>query len=291
MSQTAAATASSHAFLEKDVEFELARAWQEDRDYAARDKLILAYMPLVNNEAHKIARQTGAKDMYEDLVQEAYEAMLQALDEFDLSRNLRFGTYARWHIESKLRRQVMDMGGPTRIGTNLNDKKVFFQFRSARATFERKKGREYRNSDAAEVAAMIGVPEEAIQRMSARLHRQDISLDISYTCGDVDDDSQDHSISSYLHADGPTPEEAAIARHDGAAVRRVIEGLLEELPERFRVVLENRLLRNDPASLARLGKQLRLSKKHVKEIQDHALKTLRDMMAARGLSAADLIDG
>lgn len=280
-----------HKMLSHEEEIALVRAWQEDLDYDARAKLIAAYQPMVNSLAIKIGAQNGMKSSFEDLAQEGWVALTEAIDKFDLSKDLRFGTYARHPIESKMYRYVMDMSGSCRIGTNIHDKTVFFKARKHRADMEKRLGREIRPSDAEVLAKEMNVPVATYERMSQRIAAVDISLDISCTHGEVDEDTEDHSISAQLSAQDPNPEQAAIHSIDGPAVQAVIEEAIQALPLREQIVIVNRLMQHTrKVPLSKLATQLRLSKKHVREIEENAKRLLQEWMKNRGLEAADLMD-
>lgn len=281
--------------LAKEEEQRLATAWVEDRDYDAREKILLAYGPLASKRAAEIAGASGVKQMTSDLIQEANLAMIAALDQFDPTRKNekgttnQFGTYARWHIDSAVRRAIMDMSGPTRIGTNVHDKRIYFGLRAARRKLERQLGRELNADDIQTLAEELNVPVSAIERMAPRLHRQDVTLDIGFTHGEDTGETENYSISHYLHSSEASPEEAAIESHDKPAVKTLLAEVVNELPEKLRIVIENRILNENKISLAKLGLQLRLSKKSVQELEGDALAALRAMLEERDLNLSDLL--
>lgn len=289
MSTTAKAK-TQHKMLTQDEEVLLVTAWQHDKDFEARAKLIAAYQPMVNSLAMKIGAQNGMKSSFEDLAQEGWIALTEAIDKFDLEKGLRFGTYARHPIESKMYRYVMDMQGSCRVGTNIHDKTVFFKARKHRADLEKRLGREILPSDAEALAAELKVPVGTFERMTQRMTAVDISLDISCTHGEIDEETEDHSISAQLSAQDPNPEQHAIATIDGPAVQAVIQQAIESLPMRERTVIVNRLMQhNRKIPFSALATQLRLSKKHVREIEENGKHLLKKWMKDRGLEISDLL--
>ena len=75
----------------------------------ARDVLVTANVPLVVFFAKRYQeslRQSAAVDL-EDLVQEGTFGLLKAVELFDVRRDVRFSTYAGWHIRSALRRSSL----------------------------------------------------------------------------------------------------------------------------------------------------------------------------------------
>lgn len=68
-------------------------------DQAARDTLVLAHAGLVSTLAH---RYCSRRHPYEDLRQEGFLALLEAIPGFDTSRGKRFPTYAGQWVRSRL---------------------------------------------------------------------------------------------------------------------------------------------------------------------------------------------
>ncbi len=77
------------------------RLWKaaSEGDDDAREKLILAYRPLVYWVARKF-NVTGHR--FADMVQEGTLALIRAVDKFDVDRGLRFTTYACYRIRGQM---------------------------------------------------------------------------------------------------------------------------------------------------------------------------------------------
>jgi len=72
---------------------------KEKGEEEAREKLILAYRPLVFWMAKKF---TVSSSVYPDLIQEGMMALIKAVDNFDRSRKSRFTTYAFYRIRGQM---------------------------------------------------------------------------------------------------------------------------------------------------------------------------------------------
>lgn len=77
-------------FLSREEEQALALRWKQG-DERAMHKLVVAHFPL----ADKIARKYGVGRDVEELRQEAYIGLMQAVRRFDPERGLRFSTFAQ----------------------------------------------------------------------------------------------------------------------------------------------------------------------------------------------------
>ena len=269
--------------LDRETELALARAWLEKGDVKARERILLAYRPLGLTMAQEVARTMGGN--IEDLAQEAFVALAESLDKFDPARGFGFGTFARWHVMGQLRRHVMDLQGPVRIGTNLSDKRVFLQFRRLRAAWEARNQRALDHEGRIELAKEMNVPLETLQRMEPRLLGADVSLDEPLLT-----DDEDGATRGSLLADGsPSPETLAIGQIDGRRVREILAEAIAQLPERDREILTARLLNEQKMDLHDLGARLGVTKERVRQIEQKALRALKANLEARGLGKQVLL--
>jgi RNA polymerase sigma-32 factor len=85
--------------LTREEEQALARRWREHADLAARDRLVLAHLPLGRLLARRCKAHGVATD---DLEQQAVLGLIRSADGFDPERGLRFGTFARWWVRTFL---------------------------------------------------------------------------------------------------------------------------------------------------------------------------------------------
>ncbi len=87
------ASLKDQSLLDHDRERGLIESWQIDGDRRALQELIVAHTRLVLSIVNRMSRDPQER---EDLVSEAQIGLIRAANMFDLSRNLRFSTYARW---------------------------------------------------------------------------------------------------------------------------------------------------------------------------------------------------
>jgi RNA polymerase sigma-32 factor len=183
----------------------------------------------------------------------------------------------------------MDFFGPCRIGTNLNDKKVFTQFRRLRAMIEARTGEPLDDAGREEIAETIGVSVEIVKRMEPRILRSDVSLDAPISS--EGEEGESGSRMEMLIDEGPDPEELTMSRMDRKKVGGILAELIQELPDRERSIIHHRLLSGERMQLHELGEILGVTKERVRQIERKALKQLRQSLEERGFSAGDFIDG
>jgi RNA polymerase sigma-B factor len=91
---------------------DLARAGRERGDVAARERLIEAYMPLVESLARRYARHG---ERLEDLVQVGSIGLIKAVDRFEADRGVELGAFAVPNIVGEIKRHLRDRTGPIRV--------------------------------------------------------------------------------------------------------------------------------------------------------------------------------
>lgn len=276
-------TQTRPTILDFETEMGLARRWQEQRDVAARDRLIQCYAPLASSLAIKVARQSGLH-LFHDLEQEAKMAMVEIVDRFDPERGYRFATFARWHILSHLRRYVMDQVGPCRVGTNAFDKKVFTNFRKLRAKIEARTGRRLDHAGRMEIAEALDVDLHVVERMEPRIVRTDMSVDAV-----VRDDDDENSYGPQLADTAPSPEALIAARSDRSRVREALVEAIAELEPREMRVIHARFMLQKRISLQELGDEFGVSRKTVQTIESRAFTRLQERLQAAGITAEDAL--
>jgi RNA polymerase sigma-B factor len=83
----------------------LLRAWREDGDAGARDRLVEDFMPLVRSLARRYA---GRGELVDDLEQVGAVGLIKAIDRFDLDRDVELMTYVFPTVVGELKRHFRD---------------------------------------------------------------------------------------------------------------------------------------------------------------------------------------
>jgi RNA polymerase sigma-B factor len=90
-----------------NIERDLFIKYRETKDHGARDLLICAYLPLVNNVSRRF---TGLGESQSDLIQEGTIGLLNAVDHFNPDHGVKFITYATHLITSQIQHYLRDRG-------------------------------------------------------------------------------------------------------------------------------------------------------------------------------------
>lgn len=271
--------------LSPERERALITALQATGCQKSRAALLEAYRPLAANRAYRVACQFDV-EMYEDLRSEAMLALIDVLDHrFDASLNTKLGTFARHHIDAALKQYVRDNLGPTRVGTNSKDKKVFHGYRRARAEWERENGRDLDDDGRAAIAEQMDVNVSVVQRMEPRVIRQDVSVE-----GMQETNGQQRPAwlrtPSALMAGGPDPESATAETVDGNRIKAVLGQALAELSPLELEILQDRHMTSDQVTpLHAIGARHGSTRKRIRAVEIRALNKVRSALETAGYDA------
>lgn len=147
----------------------LLRAYREHGDLAARERLIEAYLPLVESLAHRYEHRG---ERLEDLVQVGSIGLIKAVDRFDPTRGVSLAAFAAPNILGEIKRHLRDRSGPIRVPRRHQE--VSARLRSAQRQLA---ARLQRNPTSSELAAAADLDErELAEAFRAEQARAPLSL-------------------------------------------------------------------------------------------------------------------
>jgi RNA polymerase sigma-B factor len=111
-------SAADRSIGSTDREVEVALFKRLPGDTAARDELVEMFLPLAEYLARRFDRRG---EPLEDLVQVASVGLLNAIDRFDVERDVQFSTYAAVTIIGELKRHFRDKGWAIRVPRRLQE--------------------------------------------------------------------------------------------------------------------------------------------------------------------------
>lgn len=227
------------------------RAYKDTYDQHAHDCLVLHYLPLVRYLAGRV--RSGLPDFVEqaDLVSDGLIGLMDAIDKFDLGRNLQFQTYA----VPRIRGAILD-------GLRAGDwvpravREDIRRIGTAASVLERKLGRAPTDN---EVAGELGVSRAALRETFRQSSYTSVLRIDSHELG------EDRSPRAFE----PPERVADVPAHFLDAVRR--------LPERDQVVVALHYWEN--FTLAEIGEVLGVSESRVCQLHARATTSLRRSLA------------
>ena len=252
-----------HRVLSREEEVRLARHYREDGCERTAQKLVIHNLRFVL----KIAEEYKGYGMkLVDLVQEGNMGLMVAVKKFDPERGYRLISYAVWWIRAYIQSYIMRTWSLVKVGTTQAQRKLFFRLRSERERLERAQPGGA-TVEASEIAATLGVTVADVQDMQMRLSERDYSIDVGY----------DGTLPGGLEK-GPEGVLGDLERLE--LLRHKVRSTLPSLGDKERMVIERRLLADEPPTLQALGQVLGVSRERVRQIEAQVIGKLREAVLA-----------
>ena len=258
---------AKYAPISREQEHELAVRWVEQGDAQAARQLVLANLRLVVKIAMEYRR---AWVNVLDLIQDGNVGLLEAVQRFDPYKGVKLSTYAAYWIRAYILKYILDNFRIVRLGTTRAQRKLFFQLNKEKRALERQGF----DVEPQLLAERLDVSEEEVVDMDQRLSKSDLSTNAPARR----DEAEGAEFGDFLTAGG-TDAETNVA---DAELRRVfmenVEAFAETLEERDRKLLDERVLADEPKTLAELGEELDVSRERVRQLEARIVKRLREYM-------------
>ncbi|MBS2012319.1 MAG: sigma-70 family RNA polymerase sigma factor [Deltaproteobacteria bacterium] len=237
--------------LDRGVERELAQKWK-DGDQRAGRTIIEACLPFVVSIALEY-RRWGVP--LEDIIQQGNLGLLKAAAKFDPTKECRLATYAAYWIRAEIREYVVRMFRVVRLGTTKGERRALRAYRRTKTT------------DPAALAEISGLSEERVRLLLPLLGAREQSLDVS-----VNDLPP---AIDRLASTTPSPEDEAARGEIRARAGEAVRAAVCDLDARERMIVEERLMKEDPPTLQELGARLGVSKERVRQLEERARAKLK----------------
>jgi RNA polymerase sigma-32 factor len=263
--------ANRFPMLSEAEEARLAKRFHNDGDVDAARQLVLSHLRLVIS----IARgYLGYGLPHADLIQEGNIGLMKAVKRFDPERGVRLVSFAMHWIKAEIHEYILKNWRQVKLATTKAQRKLFFNLRSLKNAYE--SNDTLTGTQAAEVAARLGVKQEEVVEMETRLSGRDIALE-----GNVDDGEEAFAPIDYLADSRYEPtrviENKAIARLHEEGLQEALGGL----DERSRRIVEARWLHDgEAATLHELAAEFGVSAERIRQIEVKALQKMRGLLAA-----------
>lgn len=259
----------NHPRLSFDQEKELSvKALAGDRD--AVNTLVECNLLLVVSVAKKYY---GCGLPLLDLIQEGNLGLIKAAEKYDGSKGFRFSTYATYWIRQAISRALGDQSRTIRIPANMVE--LLSKVKKATAELTQKLGRAPTDK---EIAAHMGVELDKVQTVMD-LAQATTSLDTP-----VDDEGETcmGDLIADLSAENPM---ANIIRE---ANSQIIAAVFDTLGAREAEILKMRFGINaeKAMTLEEVGQHYGLSKERIRQIENKAIRKLRNPIRAKMLKEA-----
>jgi RNA polymerase sigma factor for flagellar operon FliA len=244
---------------------ELWRSFKDSGDQSLRERLILHYSPLVKYVAGRVGVGLPPNIEQSDLVSYGIFGLIDAIEKFDISRAIKFETYAISRIKGAIIDELRAIDWIPRS--------VRYKAREVEKAYAALEARLHRTPTEAEVATELGIQLEELHAIFSQVSFVNvIALDELLNVGGERGDKL-----SLVDTLEDTKAEDPVAAFETEETKYLLARAINTLPEREKIVVT--LYYYEGLTLAEIGQVLGVTESRICQMHTKAVLQLRGKLA------------
>jgi RNA polymerase sigma-32 factor len=194
---------------------------------------------------------------------------MEAVQRYDPYQGVKLSSYAVYWIRAYILKYILDNMRSVRLGTTRAGRTLFFRLNKEKRALEL----EGFEATPKRLAERLDVQEDDVMAMEAQLARPDLSMDAPRF-----EDSGRETFGDSMSGPGVGAEEEVGRREMQAVFRKAIDAFSHSLGERDLQILSERILADEPRTLAEMGVEFKVSRERVRQLEARIVNSLREFM-------------
>ena len=234
-------------------------AYRKKPTQELREQLIIEYAPLVKLVAGRLSMYLGHNVEYDDLVSYGIFGLIDAIDKFDLAKNVKFETYASLRIRGAILDQIRKMDWIPRT--------VRHRQRKMDEAIKQIEMRTGKNATDEELARELGLTEDELCNWQSQMKVTNV-----VSLNEFEENGPEPVIDTSNKSHFAQPEDVV----EEAELKETLVAALDLLTEKERKVIE--LYYYEEMTLKEISKILEVSESRVSQLHTKGLLKMRKRM-------------
>ena len=235
-----------------------AAAYQSVQSDSERDRILMEQLPQVRYIARRIHERLPRHVPFEDLVHAGVIGLIDALNKFDLTKQVQFSSYAKFRIRGAILDSLREL--------DWSPRELRRKGRLVESTYSQLSGKLGRAPSETEIAQDMGISLHELQSLLAELD----GLELGSLRVESHRDGKEEDLTDYVPS---KPEETPFFQCLRSEMKHLLAQAIAELPEKEQRVLA--LYYYEELTMKEVGLALGIGESRVSQIHSLAMVRLR----------------